>query len=123
MPNKYRHIGIVISDGFVFFIVVVGPVVGRFAIDTGDNWRYIYYGGVVAEVISFICLFSFYHPPKHPKGVPLKEGLAGLDYVGALLITPGVVLTLVGIIYTVSKFEPVPQIEVLTNFIDIQTYN
>jgi hypothetical protein len=45
MPNKYRHIGIVISDGFVFFIVVVGPVVGRFAIDVGDNWRYIYYGG------------------------------------------------------------------------------
>jgi hypothetical protein len=45
MPNKYRHIGIVISDGFVFFIVVVGPVVGRYAIDVGDNWRFIYYGG------------------------------------------------------------------------------
>jgi hypothetical protein len=45
MPNKYRHIGIVISDGFVFFIVVVGPVVGRFAIDVADNWRFIYYGG------------------------------------------------------------------------------
>jgi hypothetical protein len=45
MPNKYRHIGIVISDGFVFFIVVVGPVVGRYAIDVGNNWRYIYYGG------------------------------------------------------------------------------
>lgn len=60
--------------------------------------------GVVAEVISFICLFSFYHPPKHPKGVPWKEGIRGLDYVGAALITPGVALTLVGIIYTVSLF-------------------
>jgi hypothetical protein len=35
-------------------------------------------------------------------GVSGKEGLAGLDYVGALLITPGVVLTLVGNIYTVG---------------------
>lgn len=45
MPNKYRHIGIVLSDAFVFFIVVVGPVVGRYAIDSGNDWRYIYYGG------------------------------------------------------------------------------
>lgn len=118
MPNKYRHIGIVISDGFVFFIVVVGPVVGRYAIDVGNNWRYIYYGGndiqsqrsehannisgFVAEAISMVGLYSLYHPPQHPKGVPWREGLAGLDYVGALLVTPGVVLTLVGIIFTVS---------------------
>ncbi|KAH6672054.1 fungal trichothecene efflux pump [Halenospora varia] len=103
MPNKYRHIGIVISDGFVFFIVVVGPVVGRYAIDVGNNWRYIYYGGFVAEAISMVGLYSLYHPPQHPKGVPWREGLAGLDYVGALLVTPGVVLTLVGIIFTTYK--------------------
>ena len=48
MLNKYRHIGICISDGIVFFAVVVGPVVGRYAIDAGDNWRYIYYGGMVS---------------------------------------------------------------------------
>ena len=35
--------------------------------------------------------------------MPWREGLAGLDYVGALLITPGVVLTLVGIIFTTYK--------------------
>lgn len=29
MPNKYRHIGICISDGFVFLIVIIGPIVGR----------------------------------------------------------------------------------------------
>lgn len=44
MPNKYRHIGITISDGFVFVIVVIGPVVGRYAIDSGDSWKFIYYG-------------------------------------------------------------------------------
>ena len=29
MPNKYRHIGICISDGFIYIIVVIGPIVGR----------------------------------------------------------------------------------------------
>ena len=33
MPNKYRHIGICISDGFVFVIVVIGPVVGRVSLN------------------------------------------------------------------------------------------
>lgn len=57
MPNKYRHIGIVISDGFVFFIVVVGPIVGRYAIDTGNNWRYIYYGGEVHSQASSLLYY------------------------------------------------------------------
>lgn len=29
LPNKYRHIGVCISDGFVFVIVIIGPIVGR----------------------------------------------------------------------------------------------
>jgi hypothetical protein len=29
LPNKFRHIGICISDGFVFLIVIIGPIVGR----------------------------------------------------------------------------------------------
>lgn len=29
LPNKYRHIGICLSDGFVFLIVIIGPIVGR----------------------------------------------------------------------------------------------
>ncbi|KAF2840344.1 MFS general substrate transporter [Patellaria atrata CBS 101060] len=103
MPNKYRHIGICLSDGFVFVIVVIGPVVGRYAIDNGDAWRYIYYGGFIAQFFSLLGIFFWYYPPKHPKGVEWKDGLKGLDYVGALLVTPGVCLTLVGIINTTYK--------------------
>jgi hypothetical protein len=29
LPNKFRHIGICLSDGFVFLIVIIGPIVGR----------------------------------------------------------------------------------------------
>jgi len=100
MPNKYRHIGITISDGFVFVIVVIGPVVGRYAIDSGDSWKYVYWGGFVAQFISMVCLYLFYFPPKHPKGVPWRDAISGLDYVGTALIVPGVCLVLVGIIET-----------------------
>ena len=52
MPNRYRHIGICLSDGFVFLIVIIGPVVGRYAIDAGDSWKYIYYGEIILSIIS-----------------------------------------------------------------------
>jgi hypothetical protein len=32
LPNKWRHIAVVIADAVVLFAVVVGPVAGRFAI-------------------------------------------------------------------------------------------
>lgn len=87
--------------GFVFVIVVIGPVVGRYAIDgAGDQWRYIYYIGFAAQFISLTTLYLFYHPPKHPKGVPWKDGIKGLDYIGMALVIPGVCLVLVGIVQT-----------------------
>lgn len=32
LPNKFRHIGICLSDGFVFLIVIIGPIVGRVSV-------------------------------------------------------------------------------------------
>lgn len=101
MPNKYRHIGITISDGFVFIIVVIGPVVGRYAIDAGESaWKIIYYAGFAAQLVSLLGISFFYFPPKHPKGVPWHEGIKGLDYIGAFLIVAGTCISLVGIINT-----------------------
>ncbi|KAF1846276.1 MFS general substrate transporter [Cucurbitaria berberidis CBS 394.84] len=102
LPNKFRHIGICLSDGFVFLIVIIGPIVGRYAIDVGA-WRYVYWAGLVAQFLSFTALFIFYKPPKHPKGVPWHEAIKGLDYVGTALIVPGICLALVGIIQTTYK--------------------
>ncbi|KAL5402383.1 hypothetical protein PMIN06_002081 [Paraphaeosphaeria minitans] len=102
LPNKFRHIGICLSDGFVFLIVIIGPIVGRYAIDSG-GWKYIYWGGLVAQFISLAALFFYYKPPKHPKGIPWNEAVKGLDYVGSALIIPGVILALVGIINTTYK--------------------
>ena len=107
MPNKYRHIGVCISDGLVFVIVVIGPIVGRYAIDAGDRqWQYIFWAGFICQFLSLLGIAFLYHPPKHPRGVPWGEAIRGLDYVGALLVIPGICLTLVGIINTtVSSSE------------------
>lgn len=120
LPNKFRHIGICISDGFVFLIVIIGPIVGRvslsstshqkqtlthcsqYAIDSG-GWKYIYWGGFVAQFFSLAAIFAFYKPPKHPKGIPWHEAWRGLDYVGSALIIPGICLVLVGIVNTTYK--------------------
>lgn len=75
--------------------MIIGPVVGRYAIDAGDGWKFIYYGGFVAQLASLVFLFLLYHPPKHPRGVPWRDAIGGLDYVGAILVTPGVCLVYV----------------------------
>jgi MFS family permease len=104
LPNKFRHVGVVLSDGFVFVIVVIGPIVGRYAVESGNDWKFIYWGGFVAQFVSLASLFVWYHPPQHPKGVSWQEGLRGVDYIGTSLIVPGVTLVLVGIIKSVPFF-------------------
>lgn len=107
MPNKYRHIGICISDALVYVIVVIGPIVGRYAIDAsgfdGRAWQFIYWAGFILQFLTLGGVVWLYHPPKHPRGVPWEEAVKGLDYVGAALIVPGICLTLVGIINTTFK--------------------
>jgi hypothetical protein len=104
LPNKWRHIGVVLADGFVYIMIIIGPVVGRYAVLQLDNrWQFVYWGGFVASAIAFIGLFIFYHPPKHPRGIPWKEALKGLDWVGSVLFSIGATLVLVG-----SQYAPNP---------------
>lgn len=37
LPNRWRHIGVVIADGVAFFPVIAGPVTARVAIRHGDS--------------------------------------------------------------------------------------
>jgi hypothetical protein len=102
LPNKYRHVGIVLSDGIIFPILICGPIIARYAINdpTGRDWTWIYWGGFIAMVLTFAAIFLLYKPPKHPRGVPWHVAIKGLDYGGAFLVTGGVLLTLMGIVYT-----------------------
>jgi hypothetical protein len=122
LPNKFRHIGVVLADGFVYLMIIIGPVVGCAAINHKDSrWTYIYWGGFIVSCVAFIGLFFLYCefllttkyikwlkatqvfparligsqvPPKHPRGVEWTDALQGLDCVGALLFTPGAMMVL-----------------------------
>ncbi|KAH8902476.1 MFS general substrate transporter [Coniochaeta sp. PMI_546] len=102
LPNKWRHIAIVIADIGVLFDVVVGPVVGRFAAVDGDSWRWLFYAPIICVVPSFIGLYLYYYPPAHPRGLPFKQAMRELDYGGAVLFTVSAVLILIGVVYTTT---------------------
>ncbi|KAI0154152.1 MFS general substrate transporter [Xylariaceae sp. FL1272] len=100
LPNKWRAIGVVLADGLLLPILVVAPVAGRFAIEHGDAWRWLFYSPAIAAALSFVGLYLYYYPPAHPRGLPYREALKELDYVGAFLFIVSTVLILVGIVYT-----------------------
>ncbi|KAF2011386.1 MFS general substrate transporter [Aaosphaeria arxii CBS 175.79] len=110
LPNKWRAAAIVLADIGVYFAVVVGPVAGRFAAQNGDSWRWLFYGPAIAVFFSFLGLYFYYFPPKHPRGLPMKQALRELDYIGALLFTVSATLILVGIVYTTTTPSSDPKV-------------
>ena len=53
LPNKWRPAAVVLADIGVFFAVVVGPVAGRFAIQHGNAWIWLFYAPAIAVVSTF----------------------------------------------------------------------
>lgn len=43
-------------------IVIIGPVVGCYAMDDRSSWRYSFYGGFVAQVVTPVALAIVYSP-------------------------------------------------------------
>ncbi|KAJ2906622.1 putative trichothecene efflux pump protein [Zalerion maritima] len=110
LPNKWRHSAIVLADIGVYFAVVVGPVAGRFSIEHGDDWRWIFYGPAIAVFFSSVGLVLYYYPPAHPRGLPFKQALKELDYVGAILFIVSATLILTGIVYTTTLESSDPKV-------------
>lgn len=49
------------ADFFVYVMIIIGPVVGRFAILYSDNrWQYLYWGGFVCAIVTDVGLFFLY---------------------------------------------------------------
>jgi MFS family permease len=51
LPNRMRHIGIVLADGLIFIILLIGPVVGRYVVDHGDAWRWMFYASAIGTLL------------------------------------------------------------------------
>ncbi|CAK7231680.1 hypothetical protein SBRCBS47491_008013 [Sporothrix bragantina] len=101
LPNRIRHIGILIADSSTWVAVLFGPIVGRYAITEGaERWRWMFYTPAMLVGVSFALLIWLYHPPTHPRGIPWHEAIRQLDYLGAALFTVGATLALTGVIYT-----------------------
>jgi len=99
LPNKWRHIAITIADLGVWLAVLVGPIAGRVAYRNG-SWRWLFYVPAIGAALSFAALYFLYFPPSHPRGLPFKQALRELDYIGGLLFIFAATLILVGIVYT-----------------------
>jgi hypothetical protein len=105
LPNKWRHIGVVIADLTVYVAVIVAPVTARYGYELG-TWTWNFWGIAIFQGLSFIGLLLLYHPPKHPYvstflgceypranqcsslGVSYLDAFKSLDYVGKYLINP-----------------------------------
>lgn len=110
LPNKWRPAAVVLADFGVFFAVVVGPVAGRFAIQHGDAWRWLFYAPAIAVFTSFVGLWLYYYPPKHPRGLPTAQAARELDWGGCALFIIAAALTLVGIVYTTTLPSTDPKV-------------
>ncbi|KAK4870079.1 hypothetical protein LT330_005133 [Penicillium expansum] len=98
LPNKWRHIGVVIADFTVYIAVIVAPVTARYGYELG-TWAWNFWGVAIFQGLSFFGLLFLYHPPKHPLGISYKEAFKSLDYLGAFLFIGGAVPFLMGIVW------------------------
>lgn len=75
LPNKYRHVGVVLADGFVYLMIIIGPVVGRAAISYDDDrWKYLYWAGFIISCTALLGLAFLYCESRSPgRGVRSKR--------------------------------------------------
>ncbi|KAJ6186212.1 Major facilitator superfamily domain general substrate transporter [Penicillium mononematosum] len=110
LPNKWRHIGVVIADLTVYIAVIIAPVTARYGYELG-TWAWNFWGVAIFQGLSFFGLLFLYHPPKHPYAQPLptqphpdsvshtKKPSSPSDYLGAFLFIGGAVPFLMGIVW------------------------
>ncbi|KAH8655079.1 fungal trichothecene efflux pump [Tricladium varicosporioides] len=98
LPNKWRHIGVVLADVAVYLTITVIPVTARYGFYAGD-WRGNFYAAAIAQFLSFLGLYFFYHPPAHPLGLPYGQVFREMDYLGIFLFIAGSLPILMGIVW------------------------
>lgn len=102
VPNKLRgpFNALVLSTSIPF--AVFGPPVARaFYENTGLQWRWSYILGCIINTIAIATYYVCYFPPSyrqlHVNGKTMMKQLKGLDWIGIVLFTAGLVLFLIGL--------------------------
>jgi|TARA_R110002003_G_scaffold30_6_gene1851 MFS family permease len=65
LPNKWRHIGVVIADITTLMAVILAPITGLYGFHTG-TWQWNFWAAAIAQFLSFLGLLFLYFPPAHP---------------------------------------------------------
>jgi MFS family permease len=81
LPNKWRHIGVVLADAAVLVAVIVAPVLARYGWEYG-TWQWNFYTGAILQGLFVIGLFLLYFHLAHPYNLQPRELIKKLDYLG-----------------------------------------
>ncbi|MDK7750501.1 MDR family MFS transporter [Brevibacterium sp. UMB10442] len=76
---------------------VAGPLLGGWVTDT-LGWRYLFYLALPIGVVALVFLAKFMH-------VPQQRSQGGLDYLGIITLTPGLVIGLLAISWGGNTYE------------------
>ena len=76
---------------------VAGPLLGGWVTDT-LGWRYLFYLALPIGVVALLFLAKFMH-------VPHQRSQGGLDYLGIITLTPGLVIGLLAISWGGNTYE------------------
>ncbi|RFU27599.1 hypothetical protein B7463_g8721, partial [Scytalidium lignicola] len=99
LPNKWRHIGIVLADLSIFVAVTIAPITARYGW-VQHTWQWNFYPAAIAQGLAFVALYLLYFPPAHPYNIDPRQLVKELDYLGIGLFTAGSVPLLAGLVYT-----------------------
>ncbi|KAF2404824.1 MFS general substrate transporter [Trichodelitschia bisporula] len=98
LPNKWRHIGVVLADAAVYVTITLIPVTARYGYYVGD-WRGNFYASAICQALSCLGLYLLYYPPAHPLGIPFGQVFREMDYLGMFLFIAGSLPVLLGIVW------------------------
>jgi MFS family permease len=75
LPNKWRHIGVVITNSTTLLAVILAPVTARYGYETG-GWKWNFWAAAIAQFVAFLGLLFLYYPPAHPSVSPLLASVS-----------------------------------------------
>lgn len=116
-PNKYKFVGITLCVVPSIICTGFGAYIGEFATNvlwqrlihgtaqrlvyTGAGWRWCYYSYIMMMTLACAMQYLFYNPPSfsqlHGGERTIVQEIKRIDFVGALLMTIGMTLFLLGV--------------------------
>ncbi|OQU99354.1 hypothetical protein CLAIMM_04993 [Cladophialophora immunda] len=103
-PNKYRGVALASVNFVSAPFAGLGPYVAHIIVER-LSWRWIYYVAIIIDVVAFVLLAAFYHPPKPYRELSPQQLLKKIDFFGLILFALGLTVFLVGVSWAGSKYS------------------